>query len=454
MTLASLRFAAALALSALACGPALAGARDYPASTADIRNPERGFWRFAAKDFAAVTKGELADIRSDGMTLAYGVVRLDDFRSKQLTDKLLKSLDAAFAKTRKAGLKVILRFAYNYPANEHEYKNAKDAPLDVVLKHIAQLKPVLAENADVVAVLQAGFIGAWGEGHTSSNKLTKPANKAKIRDALLKALPDGRMLQWRYPADVIDWSPEPPAPGTLARIGVHNDCFMSSNTDVGTYASNRKTRERQRAYVSQLSRATFFGGETCAVGSGSERMSCADIRSEGPQFHLSALNRDYNAKFMKTWKQEGCFDEVSRAMGYRLVLKRAEAPDTAVTSGTARVTVRIENAGWARLTNPRPFQLVATHRASGKSFVTTTAADIRDVEPEDAAPRAFAFDWAVPADAPTGPYDLALALPDAAPSLGDNPRYAVRFANGSGADFGWDADTGRYRLGLVVTVKD
>ncbi|MFC3695388.1 DUF4832 domain-containing protein [Chenggangzhangella methanolivorans] len=426
--------------------------RTYPASDLEIRNPERGFWAFAADDFAKVTKGDLGYLRSKGLTLAYGVVRLDKFRKTPLSDELLASLDRAFERTREAKLKIILRFVYNYPQDEHEYQNAKDAPLDVVLGHIEQLKPALARNADVVAVMQAGFIGAWGEGHTSSNKLTSPKNKAAIRDALLAALPEGRMLQWRYPADVIDWSPEPPRPGKLATLGVHNDCFMSSNTDVGTYASNRKQREAQRDYVAKLSRATFFSGETCNVGSKSERLTCDDIRAEGARFHVSALNGEYSPKFIKAWKEGGCYDEVSRSLGYRLMLKEAEAGDRARPGELVEARLRVANDGWARISNPRPFKLVATHRDSGRSFEAETSGDIRSVEPEKASPKGFRFALTVPADAPAGVYDLSAALPDAAASLAGDPAYAARFANGSGADFGWDAETGAYRLGLTVTV--
>ena len=448
--------ARAAAIMAIALTPVAAQAakRSYPASTAEIVNPERGFWRFASDDFAKVTQGELSDIRAAGLSMAYAVVRLDEFRNKPLSKRLLNSLDLAFAKTRRSGLKLILRFTYNYPENEHDYLNAKDAPLAIVLRHLTQLKPTLERNADVVAVLQAGFIGAWGEGHTSSNRLTTPANKATIRDALLAVLPEGRMLQWRYPGDVINWSPAPPPAGELARIGLHNDCFMSSTTDVGTYSERPKVREAQRAYAADLSRATLFGGETCDVGSGSERMTCADILAEGADFHLTTLNRDYSAKFIAAWRRGGCLDEVARAMGYRLVLKAATAPERAQRGDVVRAVLRLRNEGWARLYNPRPFRLVAVHRDSGRRFVVETAGDIRAVEPELPAPTRFRFAWRVPADAPAGVYDLAAALPDAAPSLGEDPAYAVRFANGSGSGFGWDGGTGSYRLGLTVTVGE
>ena len=57
---------------------------------------------------------------------------------------------------RKAGIKIILRFAYSIAMDE------PDAPLSVILQHLDQLKPILQENKDVIAVLQAGFIGSWG----------------------------------------------------------------------------------------------------------------------------------------------------------------------------------------------------------------------------------------------------------------------------------------------------
>lgn len=446
---------AAFAVLWLLAAPAFAETvrRSYPGTSADIQNPERGFWSFAADDFASVTAGDLSDLRSKGLTMGYGVVRLDDYRAKPLTSAFLAKLDRAFARARAAKVKIILRFAYNYPANEHEYQNAKDAPLGVVLKHIAQLKPSLARNADVIAVLQAGFIGAWGEGHTSSNKLTTKKNKATIRDALLDALPTGRMLQWRYPGDVIGWSAEPPPAGKLATIGLHNDCFLSSTTDVGTYPEDKAKREAQRDYVARLSRATLYGAETCDVGSGSERRTCADILAEGARFHLTTLNGEYSPKFIKAWKAGGCYDEVRRSMGYRLVLRSAEVPDAAARGGAVQAKLRLTNEGWARIYNPRPFRLVATHRASGRRFVIETAGDIRSVEPELTAAKAFGFSWTVPSDAPTGVYDLAAALPDASASLAEEPAYAVRFANGSGDGFGWDAGAGVYRLGLTVTVE-
>ena len=295
-------FGALLLLGAAFTAPLAAAEAIQRASTTfrptslEFPNPERGFWRFVASNFTAVTAEEMRDIRTAGMTMAYAVVRLDPFRNRALPQAMLTRLATSFGFSRAAGVKVILRFAYNYPETEEEYEHAKDAPLSIVLGHIRQLDPLLSANADVIAVWQAGFIGAWGEGHTSSNNLDKPVPKRTIRDALLQALPPGRLLQWRYPPDLIAWSPVPGPQGNFPRIGFHNDCFMASPTDVGTYDEDATIRARQRAYAAMLTRTTLFGGETCNIEGEVARTSCAAILSEGRRFHLTTLNRDYDVQ--------------------------------------------------------------------------------------------------------------------------------------------------------------
>jgi ABC-type phosphate/phosphonate transport system ATPase subunit len=69
------------------------------------------------------------------------------------------------ARARDVGVKVILRFVYN------EDSSGNDTTLNRMIKHIEQIQSngILVNNADVIAVVQAGFIGAWGEWHSSSN---------------------------------------------------------------------------------------------------------------------------------------------------------------------------------------------------------------------------------------------------------------------------------------------
>lgn len=210
---------------------------------AEIANPERGFYRWAWTDLNQFDKNDGADAYKNGIRILYAMVRLDAYKNSALPASLLSELRTGFSNARQSGVKIIPRFIYNYPANETEYRDVTDAPLSSVLAHIAQLKPVLQENSDVIAYLQAGFIGAWGEWHTSSNDLANSTNRTAIRDALLDAMPKDQFVQFRYPPHLMAWFAGAPGESSAfngspaSRSGVHNDCFLASATDVGIIAT-------------------------------------------------------------------------------------------------------------------------------------------------------------------------------------------------------------------------
>ena len=66
-----------------------------------------------------------------------------------------------------------------------------------MIRHIEQLKLTLTKNADVIAWMEAGFIGAWGEWHTSTHGIDKSLDdKRDVLGALLQVLPASRMVQF------------------------------------------------------------------------------------------------------------------------------------------------------------------------------------------------------------------------------------------------------------------
>ena len=398
---------------------------DFPASDASLTNPERGFWKFAADDFLKVDPSELATIRSQGLSLAYAIVRLDDYRDTALPQTILDALQHSFDLTRQAGLKIILRFSYNYPQTSSEYEGAKDAALPIVLAHIAQLGPVIAANADVIAVMQAGFIGAWGEAHTSSNGLDSPAAKAAIRDALAASIPAPLQIQWRYPTDLLAW---PPA--TRIRFGLHNDCFLSSDTDVGTYSDDAATRARQRAQIAKLTKTTFFSGETCDAQPTEIITDCADALAESATFHLSALGLDYYRRFHEAWMRQGCYTQITDQMGYRLRLMSANI-DAAV------IRVTLANDGWARAVQPRPLRV----GVPGSSGVALGPLTLDQIGPAQTVTLLAELPMPLPER-------LCLTAPDISPRLASDPRYAIRPANGDAFAMGWDEGLAAYCFSL------
>jgi hypothetical protein len=402
---------------------------------------------------------EPKNIAARGFRLAFSYVRLDAYRASSLPADWLAKLDAALGAFKSSGVKIILRFSYNFPASETEYRNAQDAPLARVQEHAAQLTPVLAKHADSIAYLQAGFIGAWGEWHTSSNNLTTDANKDAVRDALLAMLPEGKFLQVRYPGDLRRWRAIAPdetlAFTAQARIGMHNDCFLASQTDVGTYEGG--LNDPARAYIMAASKVTPFGGETCnpADDAGAVmRDSCADILREGSEYSLAYLNRDYYAGFLNKWQTQGCLAQVSRSIGYRLQLDSFTHP-ALVTRGTAfDLQLKLTNTGWSRVFNPRPVLLVLRNINTGAVVeLPISAADPR----RWAAGQSATLNTSVtpPAGMAAGDYEIALALPDAAATFRADPQYALRPANAADPSKGqsWDAATGRFNIGARIRVN-
>jgi hypothetical protein len=101
--------------------------------------------------------------------------RLDDYRTSNIPAGVLSSYTTFFGLARSAGIKVIPRWSYNLGYQP-------DTTLAWVLTHIGQLGPIWRDNADVIACLQAGFIGAWGEWHSSRNGLTTASSmRARAR---------------------------------------------------------------------------------------------------------------------------------------------------------------------------------------------------------------------------------------------------------------------------------
>jgi hypothetical protein len=387
------------------------GAQGQTVTFKELERPvvstERGWWRFAGDNFRNVQLDELKDIRAEGITLVYGVVRLDPFRETETLGSVPADLERSFGYARQAGVKVILRFVYNYPQSSQEYDDAEDATLEIVEAHIDRLAPVIAANADTIAVWQAGFIGAWGEGHTSSNGLDSDANKAKVRDMILAAAPAGMHLQWRYPSDLLAWE----AKDKRGRFGMHNDCFLSSPTDVGSYSENPAQRQKQRAAIAKISGSTYFSGETCDAEKSQIRKGCSDILQEGAQFHVQALGIDYYTAFHKAWKSGGCYEDVSARMGYRFVLVKA-----VVDGDRLRLTIR--NEGWARMMSPRKVKLKL-----GSDTATFGPDGLESIAPGEVL--------RLSAKLPGGPLprNLCISAPDPSARLAGKPAFAVRFAN-------------------------
>lgn len=423
---------------------------EYAPTDAKFANPERGFYKFTRIDLTtgsgALSQSQLESFRQKNITLIMRMFYLKKFRNTPLNQAALDELEKDFVTARNAGVKLIIRFAYS------EQPEEPDAPLDIVLQHMDQMKAVIHKNADVIATVQAGFIGAWGEWYYTSNKLNTAGARKSIIEKLLEMTPPNRTIQLRTPEYKQQFlqrntpmSFEEAFKGTdIARIGHHNDCFMASSTDYGTY----RNPETDKSYLNRECLFVPIGGETCPP----EGVSPADAtkaQSEMRYLRWSYLNEDYYRPVNDSWIAQGGMDNILREMGYRLELKSAEYTNKVKPGGVFNARIIIKNLGYAPLYNERYVELILRNREDGTKY--RLRAD--DIEPRFWQPlveNAMEFSVGMPADIPEGNYELLLNLPDPAPAIYDKPAFSVRIAN----DLVWETATGYNNLLVDINVAE
>lgn len=474
----------------------------YKESDEDIRNPERGFYiplGTKASAFTLLNKERLKELctqpykagsasYSVNLSLIYRSYELDIFKDKPLPVSFLTNLQKDFDAVRETGLKMILRFAYTNSSHEGNCKDAYkicppygDAPKQIVFNHVQQLKPLLQKNADVIAVLQEGFIGIWGENYfTDYFGCASDDGAGRILDSnwldrnqllhyLLDAMPKDRMVQVRTPQIKqryvygVRSKPKMPAISLKeaftkkdkARIGFHNDCFLASADDYGTFydygnsVSKRDTANYQlRKYFEADSRYTAVGGETCddAYSPQNDCEPLGHAEKEMRLMHYSYLNTSYNNRVNNDWDSSGCMKSIKQKLGYRLVLRKAIFPKRIRKGKPFKMLLQLENAGYASPFNPRPVQLILRNKQTQEVI----SLDFKtSIQKWFTGKINLQQQFALPAPAAKGEYEVLLHLPDGYKSLQSNPAYSIRLAN----DDVWEAATGFNKLRHVLVVE-
>ena len=405
----------------------------YEPSTAVFPNPERGFIHMAD----VKSEGEnlnplwLANLRSENVTMMNRVFYLDKFKDLPVSEQELHLIRTDLQSMRDAGIKCILRFAYT------DDMAGTDAPLIIIKQHLDQLKPVFEENKDVIAFVQAGFIGAWGEWHSSSNGLATVENEREVLYKLLDVLPVEIMVQVRTPgAKKNIFNTTAPIESAIAysnekraRVGHHNDCFLAGGTDYGTYSNIKVDKE----YISKEALYVPTGGETCPPEG--PFPDCSTARTEMQLLKWTYLNLDWYQPVIAAWKNSGCFEEFQRNLGYRLVLVSSILPKEVGTDSDLLPEIKITNKGYAPLYNFKTTSLVLKNITTDEYYQFDLPIDMRTCKPNGILTINNSIKLT---GVPQGDYKVYLKLADKSESLKNRKEFSVRFANTNV----WDEQTG------------
>ena len=450
-----------------------------------LANPERGF-RFEQKvglevgekqSRSNLSAWKFAECADDGVTVAQAYCYLNKYCDAPIPQAKLDALQADFDRARKEGVKFLLRFAY-----ETDMSCAKGPTLQRILSHIIELRGIVQRNADVIYSLQIGWVGAWGEFHSSRSgvEYDKEASAKVVKHTMDYMLPANRSTMLRTMQLRENTLSELGIGGE--RIGLFNDATLADFFDAGTFMGDRN-KLMKMAWDEILGTKFSIPGNPqfdliCKVGA---RLPVdgelfwngnVDVAHQNGIAALTRLRRHHyttlsivhgNSRFdmnaglgpIDQWQKtpvtgellasygipydiayfagtpfRTAYEYIRDHLGYRLVAKGCRRAGE-------KVRVTLHNHGFAAPVNPRSafFAVVA---ADGKVTEIPTGFDCRGLLPE----RDAVIEASVPAlkDGER----LALWLPDESESIRLRPEYAIVLAGGA------DVETiGGYRLNVL-----
>jgi hypothetical protein len=406
-----------------------------------------------------------------------------------------------------------------HPQDGYMDRSVADVEPDkaTVLQHIAQLKPILHEFEDVIMGVDGGFFGPWGEEHSTTFG-TSPQAYAWMLNALLDAVPDSRsitvqggaFLSWynakyhtHYTFENIDKMPPPKAGTPEARFGFFNDSYAYGEDEGDNYPNDWgslsegagwpgnplgdvDSYDRGRLMTWIRKQNNLYGGE--AQGDATRWNTYPFVAWEAAYAQTVYLNADYEDSVHDRWgdftytkenvmqKMTNAYEEPYRTeyatfdpvydgrtgaeywrdrLGYRLVLRDANASGWVKQNGTLEFDGSIQNVGFGNIVNKKNVSVVLRSKADGKSYTALTKLDARDWRPDldsrasnTAAYRdlSFAIDMHKFGKVPVGDYDIYLKIND--PKETTPNKRSIQFANkGEGI---WDADLGANLLGSTT----
>lgn len=294
-----------------------------------------------------------------------------------LDDAFFAGLRGTFENARKNGCTIAVRFRYD----ENGKTNPEPASFDQVLRHIDQIKEngILEDYKDILMFVESGFVGAWGEQH--SGKYTSLEYKAQLLDAMLDLVPDDISVTVRTPNTFAKWAGIPTSeidqwvsePGSdAARVGMYNDGYMGSDSDLGTYSN----RQKETDWLGRQTVAAYYGGEFSGNLSWAQKYDTYLPENAIPEMyktHLSYINSNIYALY-KDYTFSEQYDTVDADnsayygqtvhkfmrdhLGYRFVLRDSDLSGEVEQGGTLKLDISVENTGFANPIRPQKAEVI------------------------------------------------------------------------------------------------
>lgn len=189
-------------------------------------NPNRGFrgviefyhYNISDAEIRSTIESAIRKVNKYHTTDTYVVYfYLGDYANCALDDEVMAAIETAFEYFREKKMQILLRFAYT---DYHIFNDISGPKTETILNHISQLGPLVRKYTDIYHVVQAGFVGYFGEWHGDKQNV----DRASILNSFMQLLcPENIYAQVRRPIfkDLIDDSAS-----YKNRVGFHIDSYF------------------------------------------------------------------------------------------------------------------------------------------------------------------------------------------------------------------------------------
>lgn len=262
-----------------------------------IYNPDMGF--YSAEDITIHANGSLSTTSTSTATflkngaykssakfdLVHLKVDIAEFNNTETLN--LSALDSLLKSMKTKGQTAIIRFAYDKgykgKTSGDEQSVFEPTNFEIVKKHISQICTLVKNNKNVITAVECGMVGPWGEMHTTNLAEATVDNKqcyyiVEIMKAFLNGLGNCEMpFLVRQPRFIYNYLNSSYKKGStnipsvtfdktspLYRIGMYNDGYLGTESDLGTFKVNDSDgRKLEINWLEKFLNHTPYGGEMC-----------------------------------------------------------------------------------------------------------------------------------------------------------------------------------------------
>ena len=335
-----------------------------------LQNPNRGFYHmhgFVINDEETDYRKNIADryCQDENTALTLVQINLRNYREGDISQEGLDNIARLLETLEGIDKQLILRFLYDWNG---ENEQVEPEHLNIILRHMEQVGPLLREHKDSIFTLQGLFIGNWGE--MNGTKYLETENLQALAQQLAEVTDESTFLavrmpaQWRKITQLVNAEDVVRGDGSLtSRLGLFNDGMLGNWGDYGTYGNQSYAthgaftywnRTEELAFQNKLCKLVPIGGEVIVDN---EYNDFENAIQDMSSMHVTYVSLDYDKNVLNKWEAstfhgEGCFQGmdglsyIERHLGYRLLIKDVEMGYD-FKADSISVDVTLQNVGFA-----------------------------------------------------------------------------------------------------------